>query len=62
MQHMSGGMAAQEGAEPAWVEPHTGKPWRLGGFMNYVGPQIRQNENYAMSLDPCAPASKTAGF
>ena len=55
VQHMSGGMAAQEeGTEPAWVEPHTGKPWRLGVFMNYVGPQIRQNENYAMSLDPCA--------
>jgi hypothetical protein len=25
-----------------WVEPHTGKPWRLGVFMNYVGPMIRQ--------------------
>lgn len=33
-----------------WVETHTGKPWRLGVFMNYVGPMIRQNENFALSV------------
>jgi hypothetical protein len=38
--------------DDSWVEPHTGKPWRLGVFMNYVGPMIRQNENFALSMDP----------
>ena len=36
----------------SWIEPVTGKPWRLGVFMNYVPPMIRQNENFALSMDP----------
>ena len=43
------GLKALLPLDDTWVEPHTGKPWRLGVFMNYVGPMIRQNENFALS-------------
>jgi hypothetical protein len=36
----------------ARVDETTGLPWRLGIFLNYVAPMIRQNENWALSLDP----------
>ena len=49
--HMSGGFDASDAAASDWSEPTTGKPWRMGVFMNYVPPMIRQNENWAMSLD-----------
>jgi ectoine hydroxylase-related dioxygenase (phytanoyl-CoA dioxygenase family) len=46
--HMSGAMVENT----SWRDERSGKPWRLGAFYNYVAPMIRQNENWAMSLDP----------
>ena len=48
--HMSGGFSVSDAESTRWSEPTTGKPWRMGVFMNYVPPIIRQNENWALSL------------
>ena len=51
----SGGDSVLTQPQPAadgWVDDTTNLPLRLGVFMNYVAPMVRQNENYAITIDP----------